>query len=86
MSVCDACKKEMSCADVTACGARGHIEYPDGTVLQAVPYDPGRLSFPKWFRCPDCNVAPGGAHHPYCDQEICPRCGGQFVACDCFTD
>jgi len=83
MNICDTCKKDMSSADVTTCDARGYIEYPDGTVLRTVPYDPGKLNFPKWYRCPDCNAAPGGIHHPNCDQEICPRCGGQFVSCDC---
>ena len=86
MIVCDACKKEMSGADVTTCAGRGYVEYPDGTVLQAVSYDPGKLHFPRWFRCPDCNVAPGGTHHANCDQEICPRCGGQLINCDCLNE
>ena len=85
MSICDVCKKEMSGADITTCEGRGGVEYPDGTVLPAVPYDPGKLHFPKWFRCPDCNVAPGGMHHANCDQEICPGCSGQLVNCDCFN-
>jgi hypothetical protein len=34
-------------------------------------------------RCHDCNVAPGGLHHPGCDVERCPRCGGQQVTCAC---
>ena len=84
MSICEICKKEMSGADVSSCVGRSHVEYPDGRMLQVVFYDPGKLQFPKWFRCPDCNVAPGGTHHANCDQEICPRCGGQLVSCDCF--
>ena len=86
MSICDICKKEMSDADVSSCVCRGHIEYPDGTILSVDFYNPGKLHFPKWFRCPDCNVAPGGMHHANCDQEICPKCSGQLVSCDCFDE
>lgn len=34
-------------------------------------------------RCHDCGIAPGGFHHPGCDIEICPRCKGQLISCDC---
>ena len=37
---------------------------------------------PKW-RCHDCNAEPGELHHPGCDMEVCPRCGGQAIGCDC---
>ena len=33
--------------------------------------------------CPDCSVVLGGLHHVGCDWEQCPRCGGQFIGCDC---
>ncbi|MDR0842998.1 MAG: hypothetical protein LBP68_06235 [Acidobacteriota bacterium] len=84
MGICNGCKEEMSDAEVLTCAGRAKVTYPDGTSLPVVPYDPGQLHFPKWYRCPDCNVAPSGIHHEGCDQEICPRCGGQFVSCDCF--
>jgi Zn-finger nucleic acid-binding protein len=42
------------------------------------------MHFPAWFRCPDCNIAPGGRHHANCDQEECPKCGGQLLGCSCF--
>lgn len=33
--------------------------------------------------CGDCAVKAGGTHHINCDQEECPKCGMQFLACDC---
>ncbi|NLT67501.1 MAG: hypothetical protein GXX84_12940 [Acidobacteria bacterium] len=84
MAVCNRCGKEMSDASVTTCEGNDSVTYPDGKALPTVPYDPGRLHLPKWFRCPDCNVVPGGRHHSNCDQEYCPNCGGQLISCDCF--
>lgn len=40
----------------------------------------------RWGRCPDCAVSPGGRHHPGCDGECCPRCGGQLIGCGCLGD
>jgi hypothetical protein len=84
MGICMNCKKEMSDASVTTCEGNIFIEYPDGTTLKSVPYDPKSLHLPNWFRCPDCNVVPGGKHHSNCDQEHCPKCRGQLISCDCF--
>ena len=84
MGICLKCGKEMSDASVTTCEKNKSIEYPDGTVLEPVAYDPKKLHFPQWYRCPDCNVVPGGRHHASCDHEVCPRCGGQLISCDCF--
>jgi len=33
--------------------------------------------------CGDCGVAAGQYHHSGCDLEICPRCRGQAISCDC---
>ena len=84
MGICRNCKKEMSDSSVTTCEANASVEYPDGKALQAVLYDPKKLHLPNWFRCPDCNIVPGGKHHSNCDQEHCPKCGGQLISCDCF--
>jgi hypothetical protein len=84
MGICRKCRKEMSDASVMTCEGNTSIEYPDGEVLEPVPYDPKRIHAPNWFRCPDCNVVPGGIHHANCDQEYCPKCGGQLISCDCF--
>jgi hypothetical protein len=84
MGICARCKMETSDATVTNCELNTAIQYPDGSVLQPVPYDPKKLPLPQWFRCPDCNIVPGGRHHANCDQEHCPKCGGQLISCECF--
>lgn len=33
--------------------------------------------------CGDCGVSRGGWHHPGCDKQQCPACGGQMLSCDC---
>jgi len=36
--------------------------------------------------CGDCGVAAGQYHHSGCDLEICPRCRGQAISCNCGDD
>ncbi len=36
--------------------------------------------------CRDCHVSRGQLHHPGCDQEKCPACGGIAVSCDCAAE
>jgi len=33
--------------------------------------------------CHDCNCKEGELHHPNCDWERCPFCGGQLLSCAC---
>lgn len=37
-------------------------------------------------RCHDCGADEGGYHHPGCDMEKCPRCGGQLTGCGCLDE
>ena len=34
-------------------------------------------------RCHDCGAKVGKFHHPGCDVEECPKCGGQLIGCSC---
>ena len=33
--------------------------------------------------CHDCGVRRGELHLEGCDMETCPRCGHQYICCDC---
>lgn len=84
MAICGHCEQEMTTA---ATCAETHVEYPDGVRLPVVPYENEHVA-PEdraTQRCHDCNVAYGQTHHPGCDMERCPRCGGQLIACGCLS-
>jgi hypothetical protein len=36
--------------------------------------------------CHDCFIVRGELHLDGCDMEACPRCGGQYLACECRID
>ena len=81
MATCDFCTREMLSAD--GCIPR-LITYQTGERLPAIPYGAERHSdYAPSQRCHDCNVKPGEYHHPNCDMEECPRCGGQLISCHC---
>jgi len=64
--------------------------------FKTVPPDKFTITFDEWYnnhiltgaykRCHDCNVLDGGYHHPGCDMERCPRCGGQLISCGCLDE
>lgn len=81
MAICRYCDREMLNPEITTCRWNTGIGYADGAALSPVPYQPDDPE--PGHRCHDCGIAPGGYHHPGCDMEICPRCNGQLISCDC---
>ena len=83
MAVCKFCGKETvgasSCAEC--------LVVIDGVEFQPLPYgndcSPGMPRGASPWRCPECNVMPGGLHHIGCGVEICPQCGNRWVSCRC---
>jgi hypothetical protein len=53
------------------------VQLQDGSTMQRRTHTDGE------GYCHDCNAAPGSYHHPGCDWERCPVCGGQIIGCDC---
>ena len=57
-------------------GMKQMVKYRDGKEMERYLWEsPGK--------CPDCGVAKGKYHIDGCDWEDCPRCGLQFISCDC---
>ena len=52
----------------------GNIIEIDGRFIDPIPAEED---------CGDCGVQKGRIHHPGCDIEECPGCGGQRAFCDC---
>jgi len=72
MAVCEYCGRDML---VTKSCDKVPIVFATGSKMDPIPY--------TGERCPDCGVTTGGYHHPGCDMEICPLCGGQLISCSC---
>lgn len=75
-ATCEDCKRKMkpggSCTF-------SHVEAKDGTIMERVACGTGG----DWADpiCHDCNAGAGKYHHPGCDTERCPKCGGQMIGC-----
>lgn len=74
MAVCSHCGQEMM--DKVGCTL---TQYTDmGPTL----YD----RIPAEEDCHDCGCPAGKLHHPGCDMERCPKCGGQALSCGCGSE
>lgn len=81
MHTCDHCERPVreSCT-VTHVRLHGHA---DPVARERCACDAG--PYPT-SSCGDCGVARGDVHHPGCDMERCPGCGGQLLACGCLAE
>jgi hypothetical protein len=78
MAICTACRQEMTDPAVTTCRANDCLRITAHNWIPTVRYESD-----SGERCPDCNVATGGHHHPGCDREKCPECQRQRITCRC---
>ncbi len=76
MAVCSTCQQEMKGAD--DCSMHRWVQFKDG----ARPARTAHFNEPDG-RCHDCGIKHGNYHHPGCDAERCPLCGGQLISCGC---
>lgn len=81
MAICLFCNQNMSDRKIHSCDGNHFVKFPDGSKLPAIVYDA-----PFSRRCHDCNVSGMGYHHPGCDMERCPKCGGQLISCGCLDE
>lgn len=86
-ATCKYCGKQMLDPQTRSCVVQA-VAFPDGSTLPAVRYENETVSIERrpFHRCHDCGVALGGFHHPGCDMERCPRCGGQLISCGCLDE
>jgi len=74
MAICNGCKREMLETDGCDCLP---FKFPEGVI------QPIKNKGEDGERCHDCNCKIGEYHHPGCDMERCPKCGGQVISCGC---
>lgn len=74
MAICDYCEQEMTAK--VGCKPKTYDDFADGIERERVPFTISDF-------CHDCSTPRGKLHHPGCDDEKCPKCGGQAIGCDC---
>jgi len=82
-ALCNDCKQGMY--ESNGC-RKFAIPMKDGSLADPIPYgeEQERAAFAEGNpRCHDCGAKKGHYHHPGCDVEECPECGGQLIGCEC---
>lgn len=83
MAMCRYCNRDML-------KAKGCIPIPvilkNGKTYQPLRFGSEDGHGSPGERCGDCNAFYGEYHHPGCDNERCPVCGGQAISCDCIIE
>jgi hypothetical protein len=82
MAICEHCDEEMT----VAAGCKPEPILIRGDLYMPIPWGSEPGGWAARGRCGDCAVLPGGLHHPGCDVERCPACGGQALGCSCMWD
>lgn len=72
MATCSFCGGEM--LSVTGCNQRQYT-------IAGMKY-PSVTADPHGTECHDCGALEDEPHHPGCDMETCPHCGGQMISCE----
>lgn len=76
MAVCSYCDQEMTTK--VGCTQTHYDDFPDKIRRERIPFPQEHTT-----TCHDCSAPPGTLHHPGCDTERCPGCGGQAIGCGC---
>jgi len=85
MSMCTSCLSDM--LEVKSCSRNAYITFEDDIhTYPTIPYINPATFDAENPNCHDCGVQIGAKHHPGCDMERCPRCGGQLISCGCLRE